>query len=652
MQELARKLLIRKEATSLNKIISLIQKSGCNVVSFDIFDTLIKRNIRSAKDVFTILEFQFNKYFNKTLPISLLRKKAEVNANESSLNEDVTLDEIYAKIDQVTDEERKWLRDQEIFLERKLCQKNIRMYDIYDWCIKNGKKVYVISDMYLPLESVKDILSDAGYYDYSNLYLSNVQKARKATGSLFSIVLKNEGLKASEVIHIGDAFKGDYFVPKSMGIQAILINRDDSDTKYFNKHVLKSKDFAVFNNYNIVNSFVRNNHWKYDSFFETVGFEIVGPVLYGYCKWLTKRLKEQGISKVFFLAREGFTLEKAFKIFQPQGIDYHVIRVSRRATALPLLYKAKSFDDILSCITVTRTNFTVLDVLRSCELEQADIDKIILIIESRPDDCIHDLTAHQKEELFCRAYPYIEEVSKRQEEYIRGYLAQFDFSGEIAICDVGWHGTIQNALQNIFEENNIHGYYIGKKEKRGKQKTNSEAFLFEKDYNREIRNEVMSAPDLFELFLLSTDGSAKKYAKDECGRYYCVQVEPEQLEESAKDIIKLQNAAFEFIKEFKKLDNSIDVQMNPCVCEAAFSTFINPPSTDTVEHLKEFSFLNVESHSMVAQHSLGYYVLNPRGFISEFLNNGSKSIFLKSIFKLPLPYVAIIDFLKSFDKQQ
>lgn len=92
--------------------------------------------------------------------------------------------------------------------------------------------------------------------------------------------------------------------------------------------------------------------------------------------------------------------------------------------------------------------------------------------------------------------------------------------------------------------------------------------------------------------------------------------------------------------------------MNSCVCEAAFSAFINYPSADTIKHLKEFSFLNVESHSMVAQHSFGYYILRPKNFVSEFLNNGSKSIFLKSVLKLPLPYISIIDFLKKFDKQQ
>ena len=162
----------------------------------------------------------------------------------------------------------------------------------------------------------------------------------------------------------------------------------------------------------------------------------------------------------------------------------------------------------------------------------------------------------------------------------------------------------------------------------------------------------MSAPDLFELFFLSTDGSARKYARDVSGKYYCVQAKPEQSEESAEDVIDLQNAALKFVKEFKKLDNAINVQMNSCVCEAAFSAFINYPSADTIKHLKEFSFLNVESHSMVAQHSFGYYILRPKNFVSEFLNNGSKSIFLKSVLKLPLPYISIIDFLKKFDKQQ
>ena len=652
MKEVIKDLLIRKRETPLDDIIGLIQNSGCKVVSFDIFDTLIKRNIRSPQDVFKILESQFNHHFNKCLPISSIRKKAETRANEKSPDEDVSLDEIYDTIEQLSVEERNWLKKQEIFLEQSLCQKNIRMYDIYDWCLKHGKRIIITSDMYLPLKTVKNILSNAGYCDYLNLYLSNEKKARKATGSLYEIILKNERLKASEIIHIGDALKGDFLIPKSMGIRAILIRRDIPESMFFNKNILRSKNSEIAYYYNIVNSFVRNNEKIDCSFYERVGFEIVGPMLYGYCRWLIKKLREQEISKVFFLAREGFTLERAFDLFKPKGVSYHTIRVSRRATALPLLYKAKSLDAILNYLTSTRVNFTIQNFLESCELEEKNIDEILYAIENNLDDNIYTLTDQQKKNLFDSAYPYIRKVSKQQEEYIRQYLAQYDFNGKIAVCDVGWHGSIQNALQEIFKENDIYGYYIGKKEKKAKKKAKSEAFLFDNNFNRSIQREVMSAPDLYELFFLSTDGSAKKYKKDDSGEYYCVQFEPEQSEENIEDIVALQNAAFDFVKKFKKLDDMIDVHMNPYVCEAAFSMFINPPSSVTIAHLKKFTFLNVQNHSMVAQHGLGYYILKPKSFLVDFLNNGSKSIFLKSVFKLPLPYIGIIDFLKKFDKQK
>ena len=116
---------------------------------------------------------------------------------------------------------------------------------------------------------------------------------------------------------------------------------------------------------------------------------------------------------------------------------------------------------------------------------------------------------------------------------------------------------------------------------------------------------------------------------------------------------KMDNAYFKNpVKEFKKLDDAVNVQMSPVVCEAAFSRLINHPSQNIIDKLKEFSFLNVESHSMVAQHKIGYYIMKPKSFIKEFLNNGCKSLFLRSVFKLPLPYIDIICFLKKFDKQQ
>ena len=46
-------------------------------MSFDIFDTLIKRNVRTPQDVFELLEKSFNNEFDKRVSIKELRIIAE-----------------------------------------------------------------------------------------------------------------------------------------------------------------------------------------------------------------------------------------------------------------------------------------------------------------------------------------------------------------------------------------------------------------------------------------------------------------------------------------------------------------------------------------------------------------------------------------------
>lgn len=403
-----------------------------------------------------------------------------------------------------------------------------------------------------------------------------------------------------EMVHIGDALRGDYMSPLKLGIQAILIRKRDSETKYFN-----SKRHEL--DYNVLNSFIRNNEPMEYDFYQKIGYEVVGPILYGYSKWLNETTKKSGIRKLFFLAREGFLLERAFRLFSANEQDHCVIRVSRKATALPLLQRAKNLDDVLNRITVTRTRFTVEDLLSACEVDEKTARNILQEAAISPDTTIHSLNGKQKDALFLQAFPSIADFSRIQEKYIRGYLDEAGFAGKVAVCDVGWHGTIQNALQEIFSDVDITGFYIGKKERKTKKHSNSVAFLFDDHKNHQIQAEVMSAPDIFELFFLSVDGSAKKYAMDSDGKYFCVQAKPEQTRESAKNVINLQDAACHFIEDFKKFDDKLGIALTPEACEAPYSKFINPPSMETVHHLNQFSFLKVAA--IVWEQNIIYFII-------------------------------------------
>ena len=59
MLNLIKKICIQINYTDTTDIINIIKKSKVKIVSFDIFDTLIKRNVRTPQDVFELLEKSF-----------------------------------------------------------------------------------------------------------------------------------------------------------------------------------------------------------------------------------------------------------------------------------------------------------------------------------------------------------------------------------------------------------------------------------------------------------------------------------------------------------------------------------------------------------------------------------------------------------------
>ena len=91
------------------------------------------------------------------------------------------------------------------------------------------------------------------------------------------------------------------------------------------------------------------------------------------------KIKEQNINKLFFLAREGNLLKKSFNIlYQNSSVSNMLISVSRKATVVPLLQSANSFDDILKIIYVARTNYTLKELYEFLGLDKAEIDTICI----------------------------------------------------------------------------------------------------------------------------------------------------------------------------------------------------------------------------------------------------------------------------------
>ena len=180
-----------------------------DIVSFDVFDTLVNRDIPSTHSIFDLVAQDC--LLNEE-DINLFREcriKAERKARIIESNsEEVDLNKIYECIDDryklYTDD----LQRAEIKEELDITYPNPVIKNVYNWCRKNNKRIILISDMYLDRDTIKKILSKCGYENYENLYISSETGLQKATGNLFKYVKNELGLDTDRWVHIGDSIKG------------------------------------------------------------------------------------------------------------------------------------------------------------------------------------------------------------------------------------------------------------------------------------------------------------------------------------------------------------------------------------------------------------------------------------------------------------
>lgn len=644
MKKIVRSALAKMIAQSPEELVGILEQGKYKMISFDIFDTLIKRNVPHPKDVFHLLEKKYQINFDKTIRISELRSKAEMQAVQHTGHRDVKLQEIYEEIREIDQAEREWLMREEVRIEKMVCQRWHPMGRIFDWCVDHNIPVILVSDMYLPREVITELLHDAGYRGWKHLYISAEEHANKADGSLFDVVLDKEQLKSEELMHIGDSLRGDCLMPRKKGLKAFLI-KESYRKRYFNRQeFIKEKKLSKFS-YRIVDSLVKNNIDQYEDFYQRIGYAVVGPLLYGYCKWLANQVRKEHINKIFFLAREGYLLKRGFDLLDTKDIHSDVIQVSRLAVTRPLLHKVESLDELLRMIKFDRSSL-IGDILDFCKLDEKKSDLILKKQGLHRRDDISTMAYEKKNELFKQIKPLIDQMSYEQEENIRGYLTQMDFAGRMAICDVGWLGTMQNLLQTMYQAEEMTGYYVGKKELHNKPKVHSYGFLFDNKENHKIFQIVIGTADLFELFFLSTGGSASYYEQNTDGKYICKELPPEQTADTEKSIVELQDAACHFVHDFKRLDDNLNIEMDPYTSSAGYRSFVSHLDSDTLHELREFTFLNMRKRSLVAEHSLGWYVFRPHAFIKDYLNSGCRAIFLQSVFKIPFPYVQFVDYYR------
>lgn len=624
------------------KIMKKVSKFDC--IFFDVFDTLIKRNVKKPTDLYDLIASKIETEFGYK-SFGAIRYNSEMSLYKTQKN--VTLDNIYDEIQKRTSISKHLIQKFkciEIEYELSYCQCNYYMKEVYNYAKLLNKKIIAISDMYLPRKIIEQMLIKCGY-DISSIYVSCEYFASKKKGLLFDIAINKENLNSKNILHIGDSFLADYLGAKKCGISSIKIQKNPIlfNTKKFTLHI--KQKFK----YNVHECVINNNLYNCKSYFEKFGFSILGPTLYSFCRWIENECRKQNISTIYFFSRDGYIIKKAFDAMSIKGIESRYLYVSRRALRVP--YNASHFElhDIINLLPNTKlikieTMFEYLDLNiddYKCITDEFGIDKNTIIYH-------HEISG--------RYYPMLKRLlpdyiskAKAELEHTINYLRQECVTGKIAIVDIGWHNSMQYCIEALLNENNIKnelfGFYFGIQSNGFKLK-NAKGFITEPNGNKYV-DSTAAYIGLIESFFLEQKGSVLKYEFFN-NKYVPVRAayEYEKNSKEYKAYADMHQGVLKYIKIFCSLIENELLSLNGTDAYLPIRYFGIQPYIADIDKFEQFRYFSEGTYYLIGYKGILHYLFHIKDLKKDLYNARWKIGFLKKIFKINLPYYNLYMYLK------
>lgn len=473
------------------------------IVSFDIFDTLLKRSVFKPEDAFILIQKKLEAEHRHLLNPLIVKRFPELRAGfERQLRKE--LDEKNAILDPseekteeffIQDVYRKMLNafgaeeslsdaltevEQEV--EFSILAARSLGKIIFDYALAKGKRVILVSDFIHDERFVAQALANANYIGYEHLYVSSELGLKKHSGSLFKYVLKDLNVTPEQIIHIGDNSTGDFLKAIESGIyptkifstrervNQIFKNRNLELPVLDNSFYLRSAINLYAEDYYdalLVNGDkpVTSTKEKREVFSTPgeFGFLVMGPVLYEFTKWILDKAIEQQCSKVLFFARDcSLPYQMAVKLVanieKYAGLEPIYLAVSRKALT------CLNVNEPNDCFKVRIDDFSRNKTLSSLLKSRFKIDSESVDEKYYKKWNIQTLDCYVKECTLGAIYGLVHEyLSENWNEWnaaiqsnkiaFKHYLKskQLDCLDDVVAVDFGYKGSAHSVVSEFFD---------------------------------------------------------------------------------------------------------------------------------------------------------------------------------------------------------
>ena len=481
------------------------------LVTFDVFDTLITRKLAAPRDVFDLMAGDAVAIVGGD-PLKFATRRASAEVAAAALarkagREDPTLAEIYASLSEcpLEDDRVAQLCALEIATEAKVVTRRPAGAALFEAAKRAGRRIVLVSDMYLPPDAVEALLQKCGYGGWEKLHVSSEAGRTKRSGALFEVLHSDLGVSAKNILHIGDNPKGDVARPAALGIatrplpRAVETMREA--TPFLRAGMAKmsglggSEALAQIATTHFDIGDCTPDGFARDA--KTFGYAALGPLLAGFSEWLHREASMQGVERLGFLTREGPVLRAAYEAMYPDAhLPAQTVIGSRRMVQAISLKSDEEIED-----AVLRFGSGYSGTVGSFMQTHLGVPQSVIQDDEalvRPETAVETLRSVAR-----LSSEQIKQNARDAKERLQRYLHDVGVDqGCTALVDIGYSGQMQAAYSRLTGVD-LPGFYLATFRKSVETLGNLpvSAFLAEKIAPNESRHGICRHRQIYETLL-------------------------------------------------------------------------------------------------------------------------------------------------------
>ena len=448
---------------TLSDLDALVTEGRIDLVTSDVFDTLVTRDAARPSDVFVDLGHRLAD--DGLLPDDVdanrfheARRNAERVARRRLALHLPTDRAAECTIEEVWREMPLGLADRiEDMVERELECEADRLHPI-DPAIESlrraraaGVRVVLVSDTYLAAGQLARLLVAAGVPGdtWDDIVTSSDRRRCKADGLLGLVV---DGTDPARVVHVGDNPVADVATAESLGVTAVHVELDDADVhverpslalRYYSRRTgTDGGSTAAMRRLGLAaGADGVDPAWQF-------GALALGPAITGFVRWVADCTEELGATTVHCLLREGGTIADLIDVVAPKRVDARRVHASRWVDMRAAVIDG-TIDEVRDAI-VRRGTTSAAHVERAFGVDAAVVRAAWDGRDAVRPDLLDRYVARLLDHDGVR-----EQIVAASAELRGRVLRQLDRElivepgRPLVLCDVGWGGSIQQALVRI-----------------------------------------------------------------------------------------------------------------------------------------------------------------------------------------------------------